>query len=457
MEDGIVVDGSLAGTRYRFRHTLLRAALDGELSAAARIALHCAIGEAVERLHRPRLEPWFETLAHHFLRGAPNSNWRRAVHYAEAAAARALKRLAYEDADAYFEAALDVFEADGAVDEKHRCELLLSLGTCRHKGAGLEAARPVFTRAADGARVVGRPDLLARAALGFTPWTPYGRTSDSGVDLLEEALAAQPDAESALKAELLARLAHTLDGTAGARSPRERIVTLSRDAVRMARHTGALATLGQALFHARWVDWNPASFASRVAITDELLAVSQRLRDRELVVVGEGWRVADCLEAGDPSAMDGAMRRHAALASELREPEHLWWSAVWRAMRAVMEGRHPESEELIGQALELGGRVEPENALLVAYAQYSQLRTDRGQLEEALTDLEHVIAGRREVFEGDATSCSPRVRSRCAPRSAPWSSPSVHACRRAASPVATPSAPTAPASRRTRTRFHSRG
>jgi DNA-binding winged helix-turn-helix (wHTH) protein/tetratricopeptide (TPR) repeat protein len=408
--DGIVVVESLAGTRFRFRHALFREALEKELPVAARAALHFAIGEAMERLHRSDPDPWLDSLATHFIKGATHAGASRAVKYAEAAAARAMRQLAYEDADAYLEAALDLLEAANATDAERRCLLLLSLGTCRHKAMGLEPARPVFLRAAELARALGRPDFLARAALGFAPWTPYGLTTDSGVRMLEEALAAQPEIDSPLRAALLARLAHALDGVPGVRSPRERILSLSRDAVDMARRTGDLPTLGRALFAARWVDWNPLSFPSRRTMNDQLLEVSERLGDPELAVLGEGWRVAESLELGDPVALDIAMSRHAALANELKEPEHLWWSAVWRAMRAVMEGRFPEADELVAQALEVGGRVEPENAFLVAFVQFAHLRTSRGELDQALLDLDGVVAERREVFEGDVTVLCRRAR-----------------------------------------------
>jgi DNA-binding winged helix-turn-helix (wHTH) protein/tetratricopeptide (TPR) repeat protein len=406
---GVVVCDSPVGTRYRFRHALFREVLASELSTAARRALHGVLGEAIEREHRTHPDPWLDRLAYHFLRGADPNNWRRAVQYAEDAAARASKRLAYEDADAYLEAALEVCESVGD-DEQRRCELLLALGAHRRKATGLEAARAVFARAYEVARGLGRPDLLARAALGFTPWTAYGRVSESGVPLLEEALAAQADAHGPLKAALLARLAYNLEGTAGARVPKERVVALSREGVGLARRCGDGTVLGRALFESRWVEWDPATFASRRATTEELVAVAQELGDHELAVVGEGWRVADAFEIGDPVALDQAMRRHAALASELREPEHLWWSAVWRATSAVAQGRYAESDGLVADALEIGRRVEPENALLVAYVQSSQCGMDRGRIEEGLVGLEQVVAGRPEVFEGDPTVACRRAR-----------------------------------------------
>ena len=403
VDDGVLVADSLADTRLRFRSGYFREALESELSDAARAELHYDIGDAIERLNRPHLETRIESLAYHFLRGAAHGDRRRAIDYAEAAAARAMKRFGYDDAGAYLEAALDLFDNEQMDDEPRRCEILLALGSCRQKVDGLESARRIFGLAAQLARELGRPDLLARSALGFAPWTSYGDAGDVGVHHLEEALAALPSKASALKAALLARLAHALDGTAGTHTPRDRITGLAKQAVRMARRSADLPTLGRALFAARWVDWHPATFASRRTRIRELMSVSEKLDSSEIAVIGEGWRVADALEVGDPTSLDDAMRRHAALATQLRETEHLWWSAVWRAMRALMEGRLAQSEDLVGRALEIGRRVYPDNACLVAHVQECQLHADRGLLERALGDLEGAVNKRPAELEADAT------------------------------------------------------
>jgi len=408
-DDGILVAESLVKARYRFRHALFREALESEIPPAGRCELHCAIGHAIERLHRLHLDGHIDRLAYHFLRGSPHTDWRRAIDYAEAAAARAIERFAYEEGDEYLEAALDLFDAHGD-DEARRVAMLLALGACRRKCGGIDESRLILARAVDIARSLGRADLLARAALAYTPWTSYGLTSDTGVALLEEALAAQGTETSPEKAALLARLAHVLDGAAGVRAPRARIVALSREAVDAARTTGDHHTLGRALFAARWVDWDPASFVSRCAMTNELVGVATRHADRELAVIGEGWRITDAMETGDAAALATALRNHASLASELREPEHLWWNAVWRAMCSFMEGRLSESDALIEKAHEIGRRVDSENAELVAYVQSAQVWAERDRLEQVLVALDAIVAARPGVFEGDATIACRKAR-----------------------------------------------
>ena len=397
--DGLVL-AAPEGTRYRFVHALVRETLTDELSATERLALHRAVGEAIETVHGPHLEPYFGSLSHHFVRAAPAGDGERAVRYAAAAGEYALRVLAYEDAALHYEGALEALHFVPAPAVERRAELLLGLGTCHLKAADLEGARRAFGEAAAIARTLGRPDLLGRAALGFAPWTAYGRTSDSGARLLEEALGAQGAVDSPLRAELLARLAHVLDGT-GARWSRERVIALSREATAIARRVGERRSLARTLFVARWVDWDPASFAERHGMTEEMLAVAQQLDDRDLAVLAAEWQVVDCLELGESADLDAALCTHAALADELRQPEHLWWSAVWRAMRALMEGPSAEAEALVAQAYGIGEGVERDNAYLVSHIQLSQILIDRGQLEGPLQALEAVVAERREILEGD--------------------------------------------------------
>jgi DNA-binding winged helix-turn-helix (wHTH) protein/tetratricopeptide (TPR) repeat protein len=407
-DDGLVVAVAPAGMRYRFQHALTRETLADEVQSADRLALHLRIGEAIEALHGPHLDAYLSALAHHFVRAAAGGGSERAVRYAQAAGERDLAMLAYEEAATHFEAALEALEFAEQSDVERRCQLLIALGTCRQKAADLDGARRVLDEASMLARSLGRSDLLGRAALAYAPWTSYGRPGSAAAHRLEEALAALPRADSPLRAELLARLAHILEST-GARAPRPRVIALGREAIHMARRLGDDRSLARALFVGRWTDWDPASFVERTGMTAELLAIAARLGDRELEVLGEGWRAVDCLERGDPVEADAALCRHGALASELRQPEHLWWNTVWRGTCAVMEGRHADAEELLARAAAIGERVDRENAFLVAWVQRSQIMADRGELEQPLLELDAIVAERRETLEGDPYPSCRRV------------------------------------------------
>ena len=87
-------------------------------------------------------------------------------------------------------------------EEPSRCRLLLALGEAQARAGLMDRARAAFLAAADIARRLNLGDELARAALGYGGRFTYAR---AGADrrlvlLLEEALAALPDADGEARA-----------------------------------------------------------------------------------------------------------------------------------------------------------------------------------------------------------------------------------------------------------------
>lgn len=93
-------------------------------------------------------------------------------------------RPAYEAAVSCFEASL--VDTGGSVEDQH-CGLLLGLATGRWRSGDLGVARELFQRAADDARVLQRPDLMARAACGLAQVVlEVGVTHPPVMSLLED-------------------------------------------------------------------------------------------------------------------------------------------------------------------------------------------------------------------------------------------------------------------------------
>ena len=194
--------------RYAFTHALVRATLYDGLSRLRRARLHGRVGEAIVRLRGSDLDPYLPQLAFHFAQAAPVEQPDRAIDYALAAARRADRLLAWEEAAQHYRAALRARDLTGAREDPVRAELLLAQGTSEDR-AGLEdAARATFQDAAATARMLGDAALLGRAALGFAgQWSVLGRVDEERLAVLEEALAALGEEDSPLRARLLARLA----------------------------------------------------------------------------------------------------------------------------------------------------------------------------------------------------------------------------------------------------------
>ena len=85
-------------------------------------------------------------LAHHFAQAAPVERPDRAIDFALAAARRADRLLAWEEAAQHYRAALRARELSGAVDDHVRAELLLALGASEDRAGLEEEARETFQR-----------------------------------------------------------------------------------------------------------------------------------------------------------------------------------------------------------------------------------------------------------------------------------------------------------------------
>src|SRR5262249_15149425 len=156
--------------------------------------------------------------------------------------------------------------------------------------------------------------------------------------------------DSALRAKVLARLAVTLYWE---RSP-ERRERLSEEAVAMARRVGDPATLAYALNCRRWALWGPENVQERLEAATEIRGLARQVKSGERPLEGRHWRLQSLLELGDIVGVDAEMNAHARLAIELRQPLYLWFSALWKAMRALLEGRFDEAERLAADALAIG-------------------------------------------------------------------------------------------------------
>lgn len=114
----------------------------------------------------------------------------KAVDYAQRAAERAEKQLAFEDAVGLYQRALQTLDLKERPDEGQRCEPLLSLGEAQSKAADTPNARDTLQRAAEMAKKLPAPAARGRAALGFAGprWFEVGAVNEVAVGLLEEAL-----------------------------------------------------------------------------------------------------------------------------------------------------------------------------------------------------------------------------------------------------------------------------
>jgi DNA-binding CsgD family transcriptional regulator len=350
------VPGELS--RWRFAHALVREVLYEGLLAARRVRLHGLVGEALEAIYAADPVPHLAELAHHLAEAAPGSEKMaaRAVQLATLAGLRSLELLAWEDAAELFERALAALElAERPGSQQQRCELLLAVGEARMAASDVPAARTAYRQAGELARRIGSPEALARAGLGLGLEFTSGIVDPVQVGLLEEALAALGEADSPLRARVLAGLARALVSTPQVR----RRLALSEDAVQMARRLGDPATLAAVLFGRHLAIWGSerAEVAGeRLAIATEAVGLAEQIGDHAMALRGRGLRRIDLLELGDVAGYDADLAAAERSAEELRQLRYRWQLPLAHATRALLAGRFAQAEGLMEQGLAVGRR-----------------------------------------------------------------------------------------------------
>jgi DNA-binding SARP family transcriptional activator len=179
---GLVKDSSDAG-EVAFTSIVVRACIYRDLTSPRRAFLHQRAGEVLASADAAPVSMRLPVVIDHFARG--QSALRADVREGRSDQFGAERlRPAYEAAVSCFEASL--VDTGGSVEDQH-CGLLLGLATGRWRSGDLGAARELFQRAADDARALQRPDLMARAACGLAQVVlEVGVTHPPVMSLLED-------------------------------------------------------------------------------------------------------------------------------------------------------------------------------------------------------------------------------------------------------------------------------
>lgn len=400
----IAETGAIGG--YRFTHPLVRETLYNRIPHTRRVRLHQQAATALERLWGDDPQHLTE-LAWHFTQAAPAGDVAGAMAYARKAGDHTLALLAYEEAARWYRAALRTQDLAPPVDMAERGELLLRLGEAYRASGDGDQLTETLKLAAGLARRSGDARQLARAALlmgeiGFgRPWAHAYLVNRHLVDLLEEALAAldsagdeSADGVGALRARVLARLATQLEFS----EQRRRWDGLSSEAIALARRLGEPVTLAYTLTARHLAIWSPENVEERLALATESLHLAETVGDLELALTAHVWRRIDLLELGEGAASGQEIDAYARIAGRLRQPHYLGYTAMFRAARALREGRFDEAEHLAREALAVGERVQDPNAFWNYHGQIAVLRRDQGRLDEMEAIVRGFVAERPERF-----------------------------------------------------------
>jgi tetratricopeptide (TPR) repeat protein len=394
---GLVVDDPLTG-RYSFVHELVRETLYEDLPPSRRLQLHLTIGRVLEELTRGEPDAPLSEIAHHLALAAPLGDLEEAVDYLVRAADRASGVLAYEEAAAHYERALQLLGRIEEASAARRGELLVRLGDAQWRAGDASAARASFERATEVGRALGDGEMLARAALGYVRalggflLSARFEVGATGVGLLEEALAALPAGDSSLRAWLLARLTAELYS---ANEPFERRVAVSDEAIEIARRLDDAEALVTALHTRLWALNTPGRALERLGHTGEMLRVAEETGSRELVFLAHNDRFVCFLELGERRGMETEIEAMTGIAELIRQPFYRWHALCLQEVRAVLDGRFDDAERYGAEALEIGRlRKSGFPDYVYRFAQRFAISWAQG----CLADLWPQIAGHGELF-----------------------------------------------------------
>ena len=363
--------------RLRFGHALIRDTLYDELTPARRLRLHRDVGEALEATYGRDPEPHLAELAEHFAAAAPVGTVDKAADYARRAGDRAASQLGYEEAIRLYEVALDLVGVDAA-----RCDLLLALGDALGRAGNTPASKRTFLEAADLAEQLGLPEALGRAALGYGGRYVWDVSRDDAhcMPLLERAIAALGERDTALRVRLLARLAG--GPLRDASIPPERKRAVSQEALDKARRIGDPGTLAYALAGYNAANHSPDHTHMQVKLATELIEAAAEAGDFERLSEGHEHRGAALIELGDLPGAKADIAAMGRVADLLRQPSQEWFAAIYAAHLALLEGDTADAERLIEDARRAGEHVESWSAAVTYGLQLFVLRREQGRLGE---------------------------------------------------------------------------
>ena len=317
---------------HQFVHALVRDAIEAGLAPTDRLSLHRGAAEAMERQHGHALGPRLFDVARHWAEASIAGDALTAVGWSLRAGEEAMRQLAYEDAARLFRQALRIGGA--GIDRPERCRILLSTGRALDLSGDLDGRLEVCLDAAALGRELGRPDLIAEAAL--TMEAVGTRRSDLVArELCEEALEGLARDATALRARVTARFVETF---VFMRQP-EPVAVASEEALELAEQSGDHRAIAAALRARQVVCVGPEGLEERIALAGRMLRLGRESRNPQVEMWAHLWRIDAGLEQGDLGVVAESIELLSLTAQRVRGPMARFEVARCRAVLAQAQGR----------------------------------------------------------------------------------------------------------------------
>lgn len=378
--DGLVLEISGGGARFRFSHDLIRHTLYAGLTPARRVRLHRQAALILEEIYGDKVEDHLGELARHHFEAAPGGDTAPAIDFGRRAGDQALRTLAYEEAGRLYEMAIEALEGDSSGDSHEMVDLHLSLGDARVRAGDLIGAGEAFLRAADIARRLPDARRLAQAAVGYGGRFVWARAGDDQrmVPLLQDALVLLGGEDDRLRVRLMSRLACALRSSVD----REYCDALSGQALDLARQINDPFTLIFALTGRAAAIWWPENPEERLEISAELVSISETSGAIEGIVDGHMMSCIALAEIGDTGAARRELETLSRTGGLVRMAAYQWLNGAMRACFALLEGSLDEVEPWVNETLAHAPTTRARDNVSGAWIQLFLLRREHGRLNE---------------------------------------------------------------------------
>jgi predicted ATPase/class 3 adenylate cyclase len=372
--------------RYRFTHAIVSESLRAELGMADSMRLHRRIAEELEQIYQIDYAPHCAELAHHFTKAIALGTADKALKYAREGAERAGEKFAYEEAVRLYQMALDAHSALSSSANAERCELLIALGDAQSKDGDRNRARKTFHDAAEIARGLKRNDLLARTALQASSGLGTFFVVDNELVALLEEASALITRDTAMRASLLACLAHELRWS----DRRGYAIQLGSRAIEIARESNDAHALLSALWSEHDLSWAADNIEKRLAVADEIARLARQIGSTRWRLRAHETRISAMLEIGDVVAVDAEIQA----SEELRATAGQEFAVIerFRVTRTLMRGEFDNAETLINQLMRGAQRRQDMTLMMSFGGLLMMLRAEQGRLDELEASLKGPVA-----------------------------------------------------------------
>lgn len=354
---------------YSFTHASIAEVLQETTPEHERRSYHRQIARAFEHLYQTDIDSYLSDLAHHYLCGVDRECAGRALDYAQRLANQQVSVLEFRNAALWFQHAIGLIDTYHPELTARRYNLLLGVGDALLHAGDEPSARRALREAATRARGTTEAHL---EQLDDAPHDDDPVEGDRLLAFIRGALAVVGDeqAEVAWRQEI---------------ADRQRAV---RDLTVKARQNGHPRQLASALVNLRWL----ASVRDRphehLLLSTEAVLIAEQLDSAHLLQEARLLRIHDLLEHGRIAEADVEITAFADLASTLGTRVHSWVAAYLRAMRAHLDGRLADAEQLAQQAVQTADVSVADVAWAFFTTQLVGQRASQGRMSELLGLLE---------------------------------------------------------------------